>query len=311
MLGGTLVSILMPMKNAEAYIQETLQSLLNQSFLNFEILVVNDGSNDNSQALAEGFADSRIKILQGGCEGISAALNMALEQAQGEYVCRCDADDLYPPERLMQQVNWLESHSDYIAVAGKFSSLDEKSRVIAEFNTGNKIEDITQELLQGDTRTHLGTFLIKLSVIKELKGFREYFVTAEDIDMQLRLAEQGNISYLPGNMYFYRIHNSSITHVQSSNKREFYEQTARDFLRQRRREGFDQLENGTPPDAPVMDNKPSDSKAQVVGYLLGESWRLHVNKNKSKAVDVAFRACMTMPLNWRVWKNIIMILVKS
>jgi len=306
----SVVSILMPMRNAEDYVEETIQSLLDQTFADFELIVVDDCSTDDSLSLVKSFSDKRIKILQGKAEGISAALNVALEQAQGKYVCRCDADDLYPPERLMQQVNWLESHVNDIAVAGKFSSMDEKSRLIAEFNTGSKIEDITQELLKGITRTHLGAFLIKLSEIKELKGFREYFVTAEDIDMQLRLAEQGSISYLPENMYFYRIHNSSITHVQSSNKREFYEQTARDFLTQRRSEGIDQLEKGTPPSAPSMGNKPSDSKAQVVGYLLGESWRLHAIKQKKKAVDVAFRACRAKPLNWRVWKNILMILVK-
>jgi glycosyltransferase involved in cell wall biosynthesis len=304
------VSILMPMRNAEAYIKETIQSLLNQSFSHFEIIIVNDGSNDASQALVESFVDDRIKIIQGKGQGISAALNLGLNHAQGKYVCRCDADDLYPPDRLKLQVDWLESHVNYIAVAGKFSSMDEKSRVIAEFNTGNEEADITPELLMGKTRTHLGAFLIKSSVLKELQGFREYFITAEDIDMQLRLAECGLVGYIPWNMYFYRIHNSSITHTQGTNARVFYEATAREFLKQRLKMGFDQLQKGDAPKPPLVSGKPTDSVDQVVGYMIGKSWQLHSDNKKYAALVISIRACLKKPFYWLVWKNIIMILIK-
>ncbi|MBL4744192.1 MAG: glycosyltransferase [Cycloclasticus sp.] len=304
------VSILMPMRNAEAYIKETVQSLLNQSFSDFEIIVVNDGSDDKSQALVESFSDARIKIVQGESAGISVALNLALSHAQGRYVCRCDADDLYPLDRLQVQVDWLEAHPEYIAVAGKFSSMDEKSHVIAEFNTGNETCEITSELLSGKTRTHLGAFLMSLSIVNQLQGFREYFVTAEDIDMQLRLAECGRVAYIPQNMYFYRIHNDSITHVQSSNKRIFYENIARCFLKQRLERGADALEKGMPPQVPTIAGKPSDSTDQIVGYMIAESWRLHREKKKGQALAISIRACVKKPLAWRGWKNIIMILVK-
>jgi len=305
-----VVSILLPMKNAARYIQATIQSLLNQSFLDFEIIVINDGSDDGCEALVESFDDKRIKVFQGKSNGISAALNLALSLAKGRYVCRCDADDLYPVDRLKSQVGWLESHANYIAVAGKFSSMDEQGNVIAEFNTGSEACDLTAELLRGVTRTHLGAFLIKREILAQLKGFREYFVTAEDIDLQLRLGELGRVAYIPENMYFYRIHNSSITHVQSSNKRVFYENTAREFLMQRLNEGLDQLEKGEPPTPPPIDDQPSDSKVQIVGYLLGESWRLHNKGYKKKALNVSIRACVKMPTNWRVWKNLMMIILK-
>lgn len=305
------VSILMPMRNAEAYIVETIESLLNQTFTNFEIIVVNDGSTDSSQALVECFADNRIRIIQGNSMGISAALNMALSHAKGDYVCRCDADDSFPADRLFTQTNWLEDHSDFIAVAGKFSSMDEKSNVVAEYHTGDDQVEISHELLNGKTRTHLGTFLIKSSVLKKLDGFREYFITAEDIDMQFRLAQHGLIGYLPKNMYFYRIHQASITHVQSSNKRKFYENTAKDFLIERLKTGTDLLEKGRPPQVPDADDKPSNSTDQIVGYMIAKSWGLHQKKQKKAALVIAMRACMKQPLNWNVWKNMLMILVKN
>lgn len=306
-----LVSILMPMKNAEAYIQETLQSLLKQTFTNFELIIINDGSTDTSLALIESFSDNRIRLLRGNEKGISAALNLGLQVATGDYVCRCDSDDTYPLDRLKLQVDWLSDHLDFIAISGKFSSMDKNGHVISEFNTGDEECDITSELLTAKTRTHLGTFLMRLSVVNQLQGFREYFVTAEDIDMQLRLAECGNVGYLPRNMYFYRIHNDSITHVQSSKKRTFYEATARSFLQQRLESGNDLLGQGTPPQAPTVDDKPTNSSDQIVGYMIGESWRLHKEKQKKVALLISMKACYQNPLNWRVWKNIIMILVKS
>ena len=304
------VSILMPMRNAEAYIVETIQSLLDQTFSDFELIIIDDGSSDASLSMVKSFIDGRIRILKGNMQGISAALNRGLKSAQGNFVCRCDSDDIYPKERLQSQIEWFEGHDDFIAVAGKFSSMDEKSKVIAEFKSGESECDMTPELLTGKTRTHLGTYLVRKNVLDDLGGYREYFVTAEDIDMQLRLAEKGLIGYMPENMYFYRIHDSSITHVQSLNQRSFYENLAREFLEQRLQTGSDLLQKGTPPIVPRSDEKLASSEDQIVGYMIGESWRLHVESNKKDAMAIAFRACMKKPLYWPVWKNIIMILIK-
>lgn len=308
--GKILVSILMPMRNAETYIAESISSLLQQTYSNFELVIVNDGSSDKSQFIAESFFDSRIKVVMGEGKGISAALNIGLGIAQGKYICRCDADDLYPSERLKDQVEWLEDHSNHIAVSGKFSSIDEKSFIISEFNTGDEACDITQELLSGSTRTTLCSYLVRRDAIGNLNGYREYFITAEDIDMQLRLAEKGLVGYMPHNMYFYRIHNDSITHVQSANKRVFYEEIAREFLKQRLKTGQDDLQRGDAPVPPIIDSKPTDSVMQIIGYMVGESWRLHREKKKLAALSVSIRACIKKPFYWLVWRNIIMILIK-
>jgi len=305
------VSILMPMRNAEEYIKEAIESVLNQTHTELEVIVIDDCSTDASREIVESILDKRIKLLQGEGQGISAALNLGLKAASGDYVCRCDADDLYPVERLNSQLSQLKKNPKLVAVAGKFTSIDEKGRTVAEFNTGNDSCDITGELNNGRTRTHLGTFLIKMDVIKLLGGFRPYFVTAEDIDLQLRLAEVGPVEYLAENMYFYRIHNSSITHVQSSVKRIFYEAQARAFSQQRQGGEQDLLQLGRPPTPPSGDSKATDSSSQIQGYLIAESWRLHTAKNKKAAIEVAFRLCRRAPFKLSVWKNLIMILLKK
>ena len=310
MKNNVVVSVIMPMKNAEAFVQEAVQSILKQTFPYFELIVIDDQSTDNSVGLVRSFLDDRVKIVRGNGKGISAALNIGLKSAIGDYICRCDSDDTYPIDRLKAQVDWLAFHREYIAVSGKFSSIDNRSATIKEFQTGKEECNITKELLTGITRTHLGTYLIHKSILVGVGGYREYFITAEDIDLQLRVAEKGLIGYIPQNMYFYRIHNDSITHVQGLNKRMFYENLARAFLKQRIDFSKDDLQKGVPPEPPIIDGNPTDSTTQIIGYMIGESWRLHKDEKKLAALSVSIKACIKRPFDWLVWKNIVMILIK-
>lgn len=306
-----LVSIIVPMKNAEAFVAGTLDSLLAQTYLSIEIIIVNDGSTDKSLKIIESLKNQRIKIIDGEGKGISSALNLALNFANGEYVCRCDADDLYPSNRIEKQVKWLDSHSEYIAVAGKYSAIDLKGNFVTEFDSGDMAGDISEELLEGKTRTTLCSFLIQTHVLKSLGGFREYFVTAEDIDMQLRLGQAGAVYYLPENTYFYRIHQSSITHMQSTNQREFYENQARDFLTQRMNEGQDDLDKGKPTPPLKATHEFSISRKKILGYMIGDVWRQHDAGNKLRAIKCACRVAMKHPFQLIVWKTLLMIIIKN
>jgi len=306
-----VVSIIMPMKNAEEYVHEAIMSILNQKFKDFELIVVDDGSTDRSRDIVESIEDSRVNIISGNETGAADAFNLALNLVKGKYVSNCDADNLYTIDRLIGQVEWLDSNDDYAAICGNYSSMDEKGRIVSHFECGLKGEDISKELLSGKTRTSFCTFVTRCEVLRDLQGYRSYFISAYDIDLQLRLAGGGyKVWFEPENTYLYRLHNSSITHTQGSNKREFYEATARTFLEQRLSKGADQLQYGVPPIPPVGDNKPKKSNEQIVGYLVGESWSLHAKKQKKPALLMAFRACKKMPMDWRVWKNIFMVLVK-
>jgi GT2 family glycosyltransferase len=146
-------------------------------------------------------------------------MNAGLAAAQGDIVMRCDADDHYPEGRISEQVNWLDAHPQYDAVCGRFATMDSLGRLAAEMATGDFKENITEELNAGKTRTHFCTFAIRKKSIHSVGGFRPYFVTAEDIDFQLRLGEIANVMYLPHSVYLYRLHDTSITHSQGNLKR--------------------------------------------------------------------------------------------
>lgn len=299
------------MKNAESYVHDALKSLLAQTFKEFEIIVVDDGSTDASREIVEGFTDKRIKIISGKGTGIADAFNLALKITEGKYICNCDADDLFPPDRLSWQVEWLEKNQDYSAVCGTYSPMAVNGDVLGQYHCGEKSENISVELLSGITRTHWCTFLTRQRVLLELEGCRRYFVTAQDIDFQLRLVNNNNnVWYEPINTYFYRLHNNSITHEQGTNTRIFYENIAREFSRQRIEEGVDLLQKGMAPVPPKDDKNPLNSSDQIVNYLIAESWRLHYRKNKFSAFVLSMKACIGQPLSWSAWKNMIMVLVK-
>ena len=238
------------MRNMEVFIVETLSTLLLDNNLSIEIIIVDDLSTDNSVQKIKALNDDRIRILQGAGQGISAALNLAVSEAKGEILMRCDADDLYPPGRIAMQFYWLKDNPEFGAVCGSFNAIDEKSRHVSNISTGELAEEITSELLSGITRTTFCAFAVRAEIMRSIGGFRPYFVTAEDIDFSLRLSGVTRVMYLPKTCYSYRLHNSSITHSQASTQRIFYEKTARLFQQQRILRERDDLELGTPPSAP-------------------------------------------------------------
>src|SRR6266446_6889759 len=112
----TLVSVLMPMRNAEAFVRAALDSVLKQTLTELEGVAVNSGSTDGSVAVVKGLSDPRSRLVEGPPRGIAATLNAAIAAAQGDIVARCDADDLFPPERLERQVRWLTEHPEFGAI---------------------------------------------------------------------------------------------------------------------------------------------------------------------------------------------------
>jgi hypothetical protein len=199
-------------------------------------------------------------------------------------------------------------------VCGGYCSISHLGAMIAELGISAQraAQDIHDELRQGITRTSLCTFAIRRRVIDKVGGFREYFVSSSDIDYMLRLGEVAHIRYLPENTYYYRLHESSITHTQARNKREFYERTARDFQIQRLRDGTDALQRGLAPSPPESVNERASSAAsQIQGMLVGKAWRLFEEGESSQALRVAARAVRHGPANPAPWRALLMIGLRS
>lgn len=301
----TQVSIVIPMRNAEDYVAQALNSILSETDVSLEVVVVDDGSTDGSRGVVESVADSRVRVVSGTQHGISAALNVGLRHAVGAVIMRCDADDLYPASRIRSQVQWLADHPAYGAVCGQFDTIDSLGRSVSRLLRSHAaFADINSELSDGITRTHLCTFAIRREFTERLGGFRTYFETAEDIDFSLRLGNICRIAYLPEVFYFYRLHDNSITHTQKSSRRIFYEKTARDFQLQRVHQGADDLDSGIPPPPPFnavgVSNSAND---HIYSMLIGQAWSDIKNGQRIQALSLMLRALKIRPFHWGAWNN--------
>lgn len=303
--------MLIPMHNTEPFISSTLASILQEKNIAIEVVVIDDKSTDRSLQEVRRFTDERVRIVGGPGEGISACINAGLAAAKGDIVMRCDADDQFPAGRIQKQVAWLDANREYAAVCGGFSTMDASGRLVAKLATGDSAEDITEELNAGKTRTTFCSYALRRSVLQRVGEFRPYFVTAEDIDFQLRLGEVAKVMYLPHSCYLYRLHDASITHTQGNMKREFFENTARQFQLQRKASGQDDLQRGSPPKPPeVQSDKPGSAAQQIQGMLMGAAWDEHASGSRFKAVGLGCRALRQSPFDPLLWRSLMALLVK-
>jgi len=307
----SLISVIIPMKNAEPFVRAAVESVLAQQGVELEVIVIDDGSTDRSADVVRQITDPRVRLILGPRRGISAAFNAGMAEARGEFLARCDADDLYPPDRLNWQLDFLQQRPDIGAVSGSFATMDQHGKSVVERRGDGSAMDVTEELRRGQGRSHVCAYLFRADLLRGLGGCREFFVTAEDVDLQLRLSEITRIWHDPRPAYRYRLHDASITHVQRSNERAFYEQCARQFQEQRQSRGRDNLELGRPPMPPKSDGSSAVStRKQIQRILLGQAWAAHATGAKCEAMKLGARAWMASPLNPSAWRSVIALLVK-
>lgn len=306
-----LVTVLMPARNAQAFIKKSIDSVLKQSYKNIELLIVDDKSIDATRTIIDSFNDPRVRVIDGPGQGISAAFNAGLMCARGDYFCRCDSDDLLPVDRIEQQVSWMSDHADAIAICGAYAAIDHKGRYITQYLKEAHSKWLDIEFQDAKTITHLCTFLIKTDVLKSIGGCRTFFKTAEDIDLQLRLAEKGRIYFMNQCFYKYRLHGLSITHSRPKSENVFYNQFARECYQQRIQFGSDPLQRK---ENVTIDAGSStvtySAESHLITHIISEAWFWHRNKSKFKSLKSIFIGFRIKPVSFALWKNFILILLK-
>ncbi len=307
----SLVSVTIPMYNAEPYISATLASILQERDIPLEVVVVNDGCTDASLDRVRAINDQRVRVIDGPCQGFVAAANVGLAAAQGDIIMRCDADDLYSPQRIKRQVDWLSRHPEFGAVGGNYSTIDVKGNLVTNFKCGETAEEITEELCNGITRNHFCTFAVRSEVLRASGGGRPALKISADIDLQLRIGELCRVWYLPDIEYYYRLHDTSLTHTQSNVEREFFDSTVVEFQRQRRTQGSDDLQRGCPPPTPPQGStKALKSGEHIQGLLIGSAWAEHEAGHKQRALAIGMRSVIAQPNSIEAWRSLLALAVK-
>jgi glycosyltransferase involved in cell wall biosynthesis len=225
------VSVCMPAYNVERYIREAIDSVLNQTFKDFELIIIDDGSTDGTHAILEELdkKDTRIRIVTTANRGVSASANEAALMARGEFIARLDSDDVSPPDRLEKQVAFLRSHPDCVAVGGRVLLIDESGLPLyqmPEIQFGSA--RIDSELMAGGWPIVQSASMYRRDAVMAVGGYRGQFSLHEDHDLFLRLAEHGPLDNLPDVTLHYRRHVNSITFTQVSKSEGVLEQILRD-----------------------------------------------------------------------------------
>lgn len=208
------ISVVLPVYNAQHALAEALESILSQTFEDFEVIAVNDGSTDASLDVLRRYAsaDCRVRVVDQANTGIVGALNEGLRHAACRYVARMDADDVSLPERFEKQVAYLESHPECVALGTGVLMIDPDGLPIGPLNTpGNHAAIDRYNLRHGGGGLVHASAMMRRTAIAALGGYDKRFPVAEDCDFFLRLAELGRLANLPDILYQYRRHPKSIT----------------------------------------------------------------------------------------------------
>ncbi|MCK5149960.1 glycosyltransferase [Candidatus Pacearchaeota archaeon] len=238
------LSVVMPVYNIEEYLEESIMSILSQTFSDFELIIIFNGTTDNSFEIAKRYAqkDKRIKLIYLSRPNVQKAMNRGFEVATGRYIARMDGDDVCLPNRFKIQVNYLERNNEVFLIGSSAEIIDEKGKKMGLFRKYNSPNKIKKQLLKSNCIIHPS---IMFRNTQEF-FYREKFKCSEDYDLYLRiLSPKKKITNLPEILIKYRIRRNSF--VSTKPNQEFFFQKAKEFYWQREKTGKDYYENLSPP----------------------------------------------------------------
>ncbi|MFD2116983.1 glycosyltransferase family 2 protein [Paenibacillus yanchengensis] len=206
-----MASVIMPVYNGELHLEEAIQSVLNQSYIDFEFIIINDGSTDQSLKIITKYKlmDNRIHVISRDNRGLVSSLNEGIAIAQGKYIIRMDADDICYSDRFEKQVDFLETHQSIDILSSYVTIIGEENVLLENKLNQPLVHPLKQFLTDWYCFCHPAVVMRK-SIFKTLIGYQCYF--AEDLDLWLRACnEQMQFRKLEVSLLYYRVHHNSKT----------------------------------------------------------------------------------------------------
>ena len=201
------VSVLMTCYNTSQYLPEAVNSVLKQTYRDFEFIIVNDGSTDNSAEYLDQLDDPRVTVIHQKNQGLGTPINKHLQACRGEFIARLDSDDYSYPQRLEKQVALMESSSDLIAIGSYMQFFNQNGELKSNtFPVQHK--DILGGLLNGWHTMPHATMMIRRSLFDKIEGYA-WCGVGEDWGLQLDAAKYGKLGMVPEPLYKMRLHSTS------------------------------------------------------------------------------------------------------
>lgn len=218
-----LISVVMSVYNAEPFLDESIRSILTQSFRDFQFVIVNDGSKDGSLSIINKYAsiDKRIKLINFSAnEGAYVRLNQGIVQADSPIIMRQDADDISHPQRMSRQLKYLKANHNILCLGTLIKCISENPKDLTNgrtavqekwHNTYQTPEELARTKLMRCPMLH-GTAMFKKTDYLKVGGYNEEYKTGADYDFLIKMSDLGSLAKLPQKLYSYRIVDKSLFH---------------------------------------------------------------------------------------------------
>lgn len=213
------VSVVMAVYNGALYLKTAIQSVLDQSLPDFELIVINDGSTDDTEKIIKSFSDPRIVYIKQSNQGLGAALNTGIAKAKGKYIARMDADDISLPLRLQSQFDYLGAHPDIALVGTSYQVINEQGKASEIFTGLNQPDDVYEEFLVRNPFGH-GTAMFRRDVLDEVGNYDEARDAIEDYDLWWRIAKKYQVSNVSDVLYQWRVVKTGMSHSGSEQRQQ-------------------------------------------------------------------------------------------
>ena len=206
------VSVIMATYNGARYLPQAVESILTQTFVNFEFIIIDDGSTDQTSIILNSFQDPRIIRLKNEKNiGLTKSLNRGIQVSHGELIARQDADDISLPERLSCQVSFMDNHPEIGLLGTQIMRIDSEGHIIKGGSFYTDPIQLQQTLLTIIPFLH-GTFIFRRVCLQDIGGsYNEEIPVAQDCDLLFRISEKWDIANLADTLYKFRQHENSVT----------------------------------------------------------------------------------------------------
>ena len=303
------VSVLMPVFNTSRYLDDALQSISGQSFNDFELVVIDDGSSDGSTRLLEQYSEqeSRMRLIKRGNRGLIATRNELLAASRGSLLAWMDSDDMSLPDRLAQQVDAFEKDPELVCVGASAQCIDPDGKFLKIERWPTDPEQIKVEQETGGAMRFPTTMMRRIQAL-QVGGFREPFKIGEDYDFLLRLSQYGRMSNLAGVLYLYRQHVASVCATLGPHWPAYRDQIL-ELARERRERGRDRLEQG----ASVRIDLPEITDRSAMERQVYRNWAEQALDNDDFPLAMKYaRASLGGRLgSWSAWKFVGRVAVRA
>ncbi len=229
------VSVIMSVYNNDKYVKIAIDSILHQTYKDYELIIIDDGSTDTTPQIIDTYINHpQVRIIhKQKNEGLQKALNLGISQAKGEYIARLDADDIALPTRLEQQVKYLDQHPEVALLGSCFYTCNDIGQITGKITIPLTNKELQEEIPKHNRFGH-STVMLRKSTLVQLNGYDESFISSEDYDLWLRIAEVAEMANLEQFLTIYRMHAKQITYIKRQETSSEAER-ARQRMRERRK----------------------------------------------------------------------------